>query len=246
MPILDHFHPPLSGQRMWNAFHYAWAATMARHLNRHVLPDVYFAAPNVQFGARVEIDVGTFEAAHTPDHASGSLATLISAVDPATITLPAIFPDTIEVVVLNQEGGPQLVAVVELVSPSNKDRPESRRAFAAKMATYLYQGISLVVVDIVTSRSANLHNEWIALTEAHCGRMHEPTETPLYTNAYRPVQRKGQAEIDVWLYPLRTGARLPSVPLFLRADVCVVLPLEDTYVETCQDQRITLDQTAPC
>jgi Protein of unknown function (DUF4058) len=245
MPILDHFHPPLSGQRMWSAFHHAWAATIARHLNRHVLPDGYFAAPNVQFGARVEIDVGTFEASPASSRSSGSHATLTSAAEPATITIPAIFPDTIEVVVSHQEGGAQLVAVVELVSPSNKDRPESRRVFAAKMATYLSQGISLVVVDIVTSRTSNLHNEWIALVAAPVGRMPEPTGASLYANAYRPVQRKGQAEIDVWLYPLHTGSRLPSVPLFLRAEVCVALPLEETYVETCQDQRIALNQTDP-
>jgi hypothetical protein len=243
MPILDHFHPPLSAQRTWSAFHHAWAATMARHLNRHVLPDAYFAAPNVQFGARVEIDVGTFEAAQTSGRSSDNVATLAYTADPATITVPAIFPDTIEVVILHQEGGPQLVAVVELVSPGHKDRPEARRAFAAKMATYLYQGIALVVVDIVTSRTVNLHNEWIALIEAPCGRMHEQAAAALYANAYRPVQRQDRPEIDVWLRPLHVGAPLPSLPLFLRADVCVELPLEATYVETCQDQRIALKRT---
>jgi hypothetical protein len=61
MPILDHFSPPLSIERVWNSFHHAWAATIARRLNRRFLPDGCFTAPNVQFGPRVTIDVGTFE-----------------------------------------------------------------------------------------------------------------------------------------------------------------------------------------
>jgi hypothetical protein len=108
------------------------------------------------------------------------------------------------------------------------------------MATYLHQGIALAVVDIVTSRAANLHNAWITLLGLSTGQMPEQGDSPLYANAYRPVQRRGQAEIDIWLHALCLGARLPDVPLFLRADLCISLPLEATYVETCQDQRIVL------
>ena len=54
------------------------------------------------------------------------------------------------------EGGRTLVAVIELVSPANKDRPAKRRLFAAKCATYLSRGIGLIVLDVVTSRQANL------------------------------------------------------------------------------------------
>ncbi|MBY0456241.1 MAG: hypothetical protein K2V38_02770 [Gemmataceae bacterium] len=57
------------------------------------------------------------------------------------------------------EGGARLVAAVELVSPANKDRESHRRAFATKCAGYLAQGIALIVVDVVTNRSGNLHAE---------------------------------------------------------------------------------------
>jgi hypothetical protein len=36
------------------------------------------------------------------------------------------------------------------VSPANKDRDETRRAFIAKCAAYLQRGIGLIVVDIRT------------------------------------------------------------------------------------------------
>ena len=104
MPILDHFSPPLSVERVWNTFHHAWA-TIARLLNRRLLPEHCFAAPNVQFGPRVEIDVGTFEPAAAPAKSGGAAAVILPTLPAAVI--PATFPDTIEVVIVNQEGGPR-------------------------------------------------------------------------------------------------------------------------------------------
>ena len=56
MPLMDHFHPPLSERRQWHAFHHAWATFLAADLNRQ-LPKGYFAEPNVQFGIEIpEVD----------------------------------------------------------------------------------------------------------------------------------------------------------------------------------------------
>jgi hypothetical protein len=95
------------------------------------------------------------------------------------------------VTVLDQLEGARVVGVVELVSPGNKDRAESRAAFVAMCGGYLQSGIGLIVVDVVTSRRANLHNE---LVEA----MHQPpafamADTQgLYALAYRPVSRHSE------------------------------------------------------
>lgn len=237
MPILDHFNPPLSTERVWNTFHHAWSATIARTLNRRLLPENYFATPNVQFGPRVEIDVGTFEQAEASEQGLPTALTLMA--EPTT-TIPAIFPDIVEVVIVRQEGGPQVVAAIELVSPSNKDRPATRRAFVAKMSSYLQQGISLSVIDLVTTRSAHLHNEWIEWMQAPSGFMENEAEAPLYANSYRALRHDERDEIEMWLHPLQVGAPLPSLVLFLRGDTCVEIPLEETYMETCEDQRITV------
>jgi hypothetical protein len=58
MPLLDHFHPPLSERRQWQSFHSVWASIIALELNRQ-LPPGYFADPNVEFN--IEIDVAAFE-----------------------------------------------------------------------------------------------------------------------------------------------------------------------------------------
>ena len=239
MPILDHFSPPLSSERVWNTFHHAWAATIARILNRRLLLEHYLAAPNVQFGPRVEIDVGTFKASETPESQLAPVAIALTT-QPATAVIPAVFPDTVEVVIFNQEGGPQVVAAIELVSPGNKDRPATRRAFVAKMSGYLQQGVALAVIDLVTTRSAHLHNEWIQWMQTPVGFIEDLDQRPLYANSYRPVQHGEQAEIEMWLNPLQVGDSLPTFPLFLRGDRWIEVPLEDTYTETCEDQRIAI------
>jgi phosphatidate phosphatase APP1 len=65
----------------------------------------------------------------------------------------------VEVNILSDTAGPTLRSAIELVSPANKDRPEHRQAFLAKCETFLRQGISLVVVDVVANRKATLYRE---------------------------------------------------------------------------------------
>ncbi len=107
---------------------------------------------------------------------------------------PSVIPDTFEVRILSTETGPKLVAAIELISPGNKDRATERRAFATKCASYLYQGVSLIIVDIVTSRRANLHNEILRVMEAS-DTANLPSEVSLYAVAYRPLRRDGKEEI---------------------------------------------------
>src|SRR5207245_1335800 len=99
-------------------------------------------------------DVAEFESPPEPGEESpnGAVAAQTWAPPVATLVLPAVFPDDLEVQVLDQRDDARLVGVVELVSPRNKDRAASRRAFAAKYAAYLQRGIGVVVADIVTSR----------------------------------------------------------------------------------------------
>ena len=61
------------------------------------------------------------------------------------LQIPAIYPDMIETLIYSTEAGPTLVGAVEFVSPGNKDRPEARRAFASNLASYLQDGIGVVV-----------------------------------------------------------------------------------------------------
>jgi hypothetical protein len=133
--------------------------------------------------------------------------------------------------------GRPLIAAIELVSPGNKDRPEERTAFAAKCASYLHSGVSLIIMDIVTDRRFNLHNELMRLMNA-APNLHLPAEAHLYAVAYRPVLREERPEIDLWPTTFQLGDALPLLPLRLTDDLFVPVDFEATYQETCRRRRI--------
>src|SRR5688572_17821798 len=104
MPLLDHFHPPLSVTRHWEAFHARWAAAIADALNES-LPEGYFAEAQVHPGPRIEVDVATYNEAA---RASGPVATLPRtepSLAPADLVWPAVFPPEIAVNVFETSGG---------------------------------------------------------------------------------------------------------------------------------------------
>src|SRR5947209_16703936 len=77
MPLLDHFHPPLSAERRWESFHASWATKIADTLTEQWLPPNYIAEEHVHLGPAVEIDIGTFErdAVSSASAGSGAVAT---------------------------------------------------------------------------------------------------------------------------------------------------------------------------
>jgi hypothetical protein len=247
MPLRDHFRPPIEDLLGWDTLHSGWAANITELLNERWLPPEFVAKEHTWGGGgRLEIDVATYERAHAPvpagpSRASNGPATVtlpqLYAPPVPTLTMPGVFPDHFEVRVFNTEGGNRLVAAIELVSPGNKDRADERRAFAAKCAAYLQQGVSLLVVDVVTTRRANLHNELVRLMEAKDEYL-MPAETTLYAVSYRPVLRGEKAEIDLWPAPLAVGEALPTMPLRLIRDIFVPVELEMTYTETCRKRRL--------
>ena len=156
MPLLDHFHPPVTERRTWEGFHGLWAAALVEKLNRDVLGEEYFADMQVHVGSAVEVDIATLQERVASGGGSATAVAPAWAPPATSLVLPTIFPDEIEVQVYSTVTGAQLVAAIELVSPGNKDRPETRQAFAAKCVGYLTRGIGLIVVDMVTNRQANL------------------------------------------------------------------------------------------
>ena len=241
MPILDHFRPPLYPAHSWESFHMRWAAVIADTLDRQ-LPERYFAEVHAHLGAEVSADVAEFEQAGEPGEggagaAAGGVAVQTWAPPAAAMVLPFVYPDDLEVRVLDERDDARLVAVVELASPRNKDRPEARRAFAGKCAAYLQRGIGVVVADIVTTRQANLHNELIDLLRLDAGFRQAP-EVSLAALAYRPAHRDGQDQVDVWAEPLQVGGTLPVLPLALRGAGLLPLDLEAAYTQTLQRFRL--------
>lgn len=242
MPLLDHFHPPVSERRSWEGFHALWAAALVEKLNQDILADEYFADMQVHIGSQVEVDIATLT--ESQGGRERTEATTMAALAPTwappvtNLIVPTVFPDDIEVQVFSTVTGAALVAAIELVSPGNKDRPEARQAFAAKCVSYLTRGIGLIVVDIVTNRLANLHNEVMGLL-GHGGPFLMTPAVATYATAYRPSRQSSGDRIELWPTPLILDRPLPVLPLALRNAATVPVDLEWTYSEARQRIRLT-------
>ena len=142
--------------------------------------------------------------------------------------------DSAEAHVISTHAGPVLVGAVELVSPSNKDRPDSREAFVGKCLGYLRRRVGVVVADVVTERRANLHAAIMARlalgTPAVLG-------SELYASAYRPRIEADEMKVEVRQEPLAIGQSLPTMPLWL-GPLCVPLELEAACERPIDELRI--------
>lgn len=242
MPLLDHFHPPLDGRRKWESFHALWASEITTYLNAK-LPRDYFAEAQVHAFPRIEVDVATL---HEPNenegqhnhNGNGAVATLVDeivAIDEADITLPTVFPPEYTVNVFETSGGPTLVAAIELVSPGNKDRIETRRAFVAKCQTYIQRAIGLIVLDVVTNRQSRPFEE---LFHELSPELPMPTAGPLTAVSYRPVKVRGADSLELRIRTLTIGQPLPKLPLALGGLGHVTVDFETTYETARKHSRL--------
>ncbi len=246
MPIRDHFHPPMGHAWPWEPIHSGWISEIASRLNE-LLPRDFLALDRMRISGGLEIDIGTAVDEESllakPTNGTHGVGTAV-AVAPSVYTPPNALgsvrfdiPDEIEVQIFDDRYGRKVVGAIELVSPANKDRPESRESFIAKCLNYLASGSSVVVVDFVTERRANLHNEIVQRLGAPA-TLELPEDTQLYAASYRPVSRKKVTAIDVWTHAFSVGDALPTMPLRLIADQFVPVELETTYTEACRRRRL--------
>ena len=244
MPLRDHFHPPLDSRSSWEGLHGAWPTVIVMALNRR-LPPRYAAEPRVHLGSTFEIDVASYEKEEASVRTSwggteeGGVATAAWAPPQPTLTVATDLPDQdeYEVRVYDTQHGRRLVAAVEIVSPSNKDRPENRRLFVGKCAALLREQVSVTLVDVVTSRQFNLFGELLEFA-GQSGPSTTLGPTSTYAAACRWRRVGNLARLETWTHALAIGQPLPTLPLWLSEDLAVPLELEATYEETCRVLRI--------
>jgi hypothetical protein len=248
MPLRDHFRSPVDEEYSWDGVHGCWPAMITQMLNRK-LPRRFRAAPQVHLGRFAQIEVTAFEKEDDEDGAflaangDGGVATAVWAPARPTLAVATSLPmqDEYEVRVYDDKHGRRLVAAIEIVSPANKDRPENRRAFAAKCAAFLQHQVSITIVNLVTVPTSNLYAELLDLIgEGDPALGAEPP--PIYAVACRAIKRGTKPgdgwQLETWLQTLQVGQPLPTLPLWLTDNFSMPLDLEASYEETCIALRI--------
>ena len=131
----------------------------------------------------------------------------------------------------------RLVAAVEIVSPANKDRAESRQLFISKCDDLLRNDVCVSIVDLVTVRRFNLYTELLTLLGQTDPSM-SPEPPPIYATTCRKRQTGRKTKLDTSAQPLVVGEALPPLYIWLTETSMVSLDLEAAYEQTCRALQI--------
>ena len=244
MPLRDHFRPPVESRHSWDELHGGWPMVIVQQVFP-LLPEGFVAAPNVHLGAAFEIDVSTYEQDERDEFPfqrtiDGDAAAIAESPPQPTLTLEMEMPNQgeYEVRIYDERHGRRLVAAIELISASNKDRPESRQAFAAKVAALLQRNVCVSIVDVVSVRQFNLYANVLELLGGNDPAL--GSFPPFrYAATIRGRKRTRQPSLlETWFYPMEIGKPLPTLPIWLDLDLSISVQLESSYEETCRVLRI--------
>lgn len=242
MPLRDHFRSPVDDVHSWDELHGGWPMMIVRSL-MEILPEPYFAAPGVHLGSLYEIDVGTNGEAepHSGNEGAKEGGVSVAAYAPPkpTLTLEPQLPhqDVYEVRIYDSRRNRRLVAAIEIVSPSNKARPETRGTFVSKVAALLQNNICVSIVYVVTTSYFNLYAELMSFLDGADPALGDEPQ-PVYAATVRLRQEGRRRLLDSWYHPLAVGQPLPTLPIWLTETWAISLDLESSYEETCRTLRI--------
>jgi hypothetical protein len=217
---------------IFHAFHHDWITEIARSLNRGLLPAAYYALPE-QFAGGLGPDVLTLRGPKnngTPPTREPPDGGIALAVAPPRVRIRMQFDANryaakAKAVTIRHVSNHQVVAMVEIVSPGNKNNQNGLNAFVRKAREALAAGIHLLLVDLFPPSPRDPQGIHRAVWGDDCGDDYAlPEDKPLTCVAY-----VGGPSAEAFIEPVAVGDALPQMPLFLTSEVYVSVPLEATY-----------------
>ena len=181
-------------------FHGRWITHLSESLNAGLLPAGYYALSE-QPAEEAWPDVLALEATATKQRT----------------------------LVIRHASGDRIVALLEIVSPGNKDRRFSVDRFVDKAVSALRQNYHLLIVDLFPPGRHDpqgIHGAiWAAIDGVEAADFRLPPDRPLTLAAY-----EAKPAPTAYIEPIQVGASLPDMPLFIQPGWYVNVPLETTYL----------------
>jgi hypothetical protein len=179
-------------------FHNSWITELRNALNGGLLPPGYYAQGE-RWAGKINADVAAAEAAD---------------VRAARRTL-----------VIRHSSGHRVVALLEIVSPANKDRPRSVQDFVDQAIAALQQGVHLLVIDLFPPGRYDALGIYPLIWENYGGELDAPPPGKPVALASYLARSLPEAYLEFAAY----GDPLPAMPLFLDLHAYVNVPLAATY-----------------
>lgn len=206
-------------------FHQSWTLAIRNALNGGLLPGRYFAMVEQKTGGP-EPDVVTLEL--TPPPGLPPVGVALEVEPPQTrfayrAEAAGYARKANRVSVYHPDG--EVVAIVEVVSPGNKDSEHAARSFARKAVEFLQAGVHLLIVDLFPPGPRDPQGVHKLIWDRLCDEPFAlPPDKPLTLAAY-----SAGADVAAFVEPVAVGDPLPDMPLFLTPRHHIPCPLDSTY-----------------
>lgn len=213
---------------LFHDFHQDWTIELCRALNSGFLPTGFCALIDHQIGSPIP-DVIIQDRSERDSSQAGSVSICsMTKAPPKARFVDEIEEDTYarranRIRIQHRHG--QVVAVIEIVSPGNKNSVHGLKSFVRKASDLIWQGIHLLVIDLFPPSLRDPQGIHKAIWNEMADRPFElPPDKPLTVAAYRAIPTK-----TAYVEPVAVGDELPSMPIFLTEFDYVPAPLEATY-----------------
>lgn len=223
-------------------FHIGFVTTLRNTLNRILRPTDYYASAEGRIMG-YEPDTSAFQRGLSREASPPSLGGV--AIQTEIRQINRTSPHTRFVdeadhwnalreshVAVRSKRGDKLVAIVEIVSPRNKDRADAIEAFGNKLEKALNSGCNVLVADFLRPGPHDpqgMHcTFWTRYSEAPHG---VTTQEPVGIASYLAAVNNVQFQPVAYFESVAIGQNVPDMPLFLASGEYVQVPIQAIYDE---------------
>lgn len=194
-----------------HAFHHGWISALSDHLNSAGLPSDYYAL------IEQVVASGSGESDVTSAFRRRSRFIVESEGE--------FYRRKKSWIAVRHVSGDDLVAILEIVSPGNKASEDALRGFVRKALELMERRVHLLLVDPVPPSPRDPNGIHAAIWEELAGESFQlPVDKPLTLAAY-----ECDLPISAYIEPIAVGDQLSDMPLFMKRDSYINVPLEPTY-----------------
>ncbi len=214
----------------WRSFHNHWVVRLVEYLNQDKLPAGFQARPT-EFIVGIEPDVLLLQMADQPE-----IEQTVAQPELSEATATAVLPPAADlplVGIYSAYDTSRLVAIIEVASPGNKDRPEAVRAFVEKVLFLLQDGVHVMMIDVISLPGKSLRQpllQRLGLEGSIQGT------NGLWCASYCSLPQDDphpHLTVSEWAEAANVGQPLPELPLFLQLDQqWIMVDLQVSYEAT--------------
>jgi Protein of unknown function (DUF4058) len=188
---------------IYQSFHHTWISEISRSLNRGLLPAAMYAIlenDEAGYGSDQILDNGVDPSADFHRRKKSSIA-------------------------VRHVSGDRIVAMIEIVSPGNKNNANAFKAFVDKACELLEHRIHLLLIDPFPPGRRDPNG-------IHAAIWSMVDDEPFVVDLARPltfVAYQCSLNTQAYIETIAVGEPVPEMPLFLNPESHILVPLESTY-----------------